>query len=162
MLKTAKLGLFASIVSVIVYLAGVRAEAQTNGLDRYTLCSFRPQADACDAVYRQSLQDQSPAAVSVKEAFEAYGRYVRAASGDLTDDDRRFLNENGIVLPDLDARDRAGLHAFIHSLPPGNDVEARRSAVNNYIGHAVRAELYCDFNECNFESRAVTSASKGA
>ena len=113
-----------------------------------TFCAFRPQSESCQAIYQHSLGDPAPTAVSVKDAFENYGRYVRAAKGPLTDEDRRYLAANNIALPpDLNAEDAAGLHELIHENSQNGSVASIR-AINGFISRAVQAELYCYFNTC--------------
>ena len=105
-------------VAIVAICAGAMAPdalAQNANADRYVLCTFRPQANVCGDVYKQALTDSSPGADAVKAAFDGYGRYVRNASGGLTDDDKRYLSENGIRLPpDLTPEDQAGLHTVLN------------------------------------------------
>src|SRR5689334_13260567 len=77
------------------------APSQESDEDRYILCTFRPQASPCEAIYKHALHDNSPSADAVKAAFESYGRYIRNSADALTDDDRQYLAANGISMPDL-------------------------------------------------------------
>jgi hypothetical protein len=136
------------------------ALAQSTDMDRYVLCSFRPQTPSCERVYQLALHDQSPSANSVAAAFEGYGRYVRNAIGPLTDEDRRYLAASDIRLPDLTPEDQAGLHALLSDPALQKDAAARRVAANNFISRAVQAELYCAFNSCN-QSERMASTTEG-
>jgi hypothetical protein len=143
---------FASLSAI----AGASAVlAQATEADRYTYCAFRPQASSCEAVYRHALTDPTPAADAVKAAFEGYGRYVRNANGVLTDDDRRYLVTSGIQLPDLTPQDQAGLHWVINDPSVQQNADAKRVAVINFLGRAVQAELYCNFNNCKDDERTA-------
>jgi hypothetical protein len=123
------------------------AAAQTSAADPYIQCSFRPQAESCERLW-QSSQD-NPAAASVKAAYDGYGRYLRAPAAALTDDDRRYLADNAIRLPDdLSSENLSGLHHVINDPALAGDEKARRVAVNNFLTRAVEAELYCGFNSC--------------
>ncbi len=141
---------FAYAFAALCAAAGTASAGTQGGItDRYVFCSFRPQAPSCGPVYRQALQDQSPAAAAVKAAYDGYGRYVVNAKGALTADDRQFLAASAIRLPDLTPQDQAGLHAVINDPALSKDAEAKRVAVNNFLSRAVQAELYCGFNSCN-------------
>jgi hypothetical protein len=157
MLSLRKSILGAAIAVICTTATAQAVLAQGASDDRYTLCAFRPQAPSCEAVYQQALHDQSPVASSVKAAFEGYGRYVRNANGALTDNDRQYLAANGIRLPDLTSEDQAGLHAVLNDPALQKDADARRIAVNNFLGHAVQAELYCGFNSCKDIERMATA-----
>ncbi len=124
------------------------AMAQSPAPDPYVPCTFYPQAPACEAVYRQALKDASPAAQSVKDAYEKYGRYVKTAASGLTQDDRKFLQDNQIELPlDLNAQDLGGLHNVIND-PGLKDRDTKMIAVQNFLSRAVQAELYCGLSGC--------------
>jgi hypothetical protein len=135
------------MVGLLLLTAASAANAQEAD---QTYCTFRPQADSCQPVYQKSLGDSAPGALSVRNAFAAYGRYVRAAktsNASLTDEDRRILAANNITLPtDLNAEDLAGLHEVIRGQSGQNAAAAQ--AINSYLSHAIQAELYCDFNAC--------------
>jgi hypothetical protein len=130
-------------------MAGV-AFAQSQALSdpgQYTLCAFYPQAAPCAALYQQSLTDTAPPAAAVRDAFQGYARYLEPAGGALSDQDRQYLIANGVRIPDdLNAANLAGLHNVIGDNQA--DPEARLRAVNNFIGRARQAELYCHFNSC--------------
>lgn len=157
MLRILRILAGATIAGSCATVAVPVAFAQSTEMDRYVLCTFRPQASACEAVYKQALHDDTPAAGAVKAAFEGYGRYVRNANGALTEDDRRYLAANDIRLPDLTPEDQAGLHAVLNDPGLQKDANERRVAVNNFLGRAVQAELYCGFNSCNDSERMATA-----
>jgi hypothetical protein len=128
-------------------LAGIPLSLRAQQSDRYAACSFYPQGAGCDQVYRQALKDNSPSALPVRSAFQDYARYLRMPASELTAEDRRWLEDNGIRLPALNPSNQAGLHNLLHD-PALKDESKKRSAVNNFIGRAVQAELYCSFNSC--------------
>jgi hypothetical protein len=136
-------------------LAGIPLCLNAQQFDRYAACSFYPQGAGCDQVYRQALKDNSPAALPVRDAFQKYARYLRMPAAELTAQDRRWLKDSGIRLPALNPINQAGLHNLLHdqALKEG---EAKRSAVNNFIGRAVQAELYCSFNSCVPQAPAIS------
>lgn len=116
--------------------------------DPYTACYFYPQGPGCENVYQQALKDTGPVAISVRDAFEKYALYLQHQTGGLTEEDRRYLKENGTMLPfELNATNQAGLHNVIND-PALRDPVMRRSAVTRFIGHAVQAELYCGTTGC--------------
>lgn len=116
--------------------------------DLDTACYFYPQGPGCEQVYQRALKDAGPVAISVRDAFEKYARYLQDQTGGLTQEDRRFLKENDIALPfALNASNQAGLHNVIND-PALRDPVVRRSAVTRFIGHAVQAELYCSTTGC--------------
>jgi hypothetical protein len=86
----------------------------------------------------------------VKQAFESYARYLSGAgAAGLTEQDRAFLAANGMQIPDdLNAANQAGLHNVINDPALAADAQTRLRAVNNFIGRARQAELYCHFNAC--------------
>jgi hypothetical protein len=117
--------------------------------DVYTLCAFYPQAAPCAALYQQVLTESAPPALAVKQAFEGYARYLGQRETGLTDQDRQYLTANGLRIPDdLDAADKTGLHNVINDPALAADADARQRAVNNFIGRARQAELFCHFNVC--------------
>jgi hypothetical protein len=132
-------------------LAGLPRTVQgqtTTPTDLFTLCSFYPQGAPCAAVYQQALKDETnPAAHSVRDAVTYYSRYLKNPAS-FTDQDRAWLKENNITLPDLDQANMGGLHNVIADPALANNAGARRDAVNNYISRALEAELYCGFNKC--------------
>lgn len=122
--------------------------------DLDTACYFYPQGPGCEQVYQRALKDSGPVANSVRDAFEKYARYLQNQTGGLTEEDRRYLKENGVALPfELNATNQAGLHNVIND-PALRDPVVRRSAVNRFIGHAVQAELYCGTTDCSAQRRA--------
>jgi len=128
-------------------LATIPFSLRAQQLDRYASCSFYPQGAGCDQVYRQALKDNSLAALPVREAFQNYARYLKMPAAEMTAEDQRWLKDNGIRLPALSPANRAGLHHLLQdqALKEG---DSKRSAVHNFIGRAVQAELYCSFNNC--------------
>jgi hypothetical protein len=119
----------------------------------YQVCAFYPKPGTCEVVYLRALRDGSVAAQSVKAEYSGYARYLHGRAG-LTDADRQFLRSNAIPLPsDLSPLDRAGLHNLLNQ--PGLDAQARRLAANNFLGRAVEARLYCDFNDCGEDTEAA-------
>ena len=123
-------------------------QAQTVAPDPYTPCVFYPQAKTCEAVYQQALKDTSPAAQSVRESYEKYGRYVKTPAPGLTPDDRKYLADNQIELPfDLNAENLGGLHNVIND-PALANPQSRETAVQAFLSRAVQAELYCGLNAC--------------
>jgi hypothetical protein len=148
---------FAALVSagllMVAGVAGAQTPAQPpmpSTAELYTLCAFYPQAAPCGALYRQSLRETTPPAQAVKQAFEGYARYLTPAdSPGLTGQDRQYLTANGVQIPaDLNAANQAGLHNVIGDPALQADAQARLRAVNNFIGRARQAELYCHFNAC--------------
>ena len=138
-------------ISALVALglpSAVRAQEMPPA-DPYTLCSFYPQGASCEAVYQQALKNESlPAARSVRDAFNSYARYLKPP-GALSEQDRAWLQDNQIRLPDdLSPADLGGLHNVIADSALANDAAARRNAVNNFISRALAAELFCGFNKC--------------
>jgi len=115
--------------------------------DRYSSCSFYPQGAGCDQAYQQALTDKSPEALLVREAFQKYARYLKLPAAELTPEDQRWLKENSIRLPALNAANRSGLHHLLHD-ESLKENEAKQAAANNFIGRAVEAELYCSLNGC--------------
>lgn len=114
--------------------------------DLYMLCAFYPKRGTCEPVYQQALKDNSISATAVRAEYTGYARYLNGSSP-LTEADRQYLKESGILVPnDLSAANRAGLHNVIND--PALTADARRAAVNNFLGRAVEAELYCEFNNC--------------
>jgi hypothetical protein len=134
--------------------AAAAAQEPAPAPELYTLCAFYPQGQPCAALYQQVMGDKvSPAATSVRQAVEGYGRYLSsgaagAASG-LSRQDRDYLIDNNVRIPDdLNAANQAGLHNVINDPALQADAGARERAVNNFIGRARQAELYCHFNTC--------------
>lgn len=123
-------------------------------LDAYSACSFYPQGAGCDQVYQRALKDSSLEAAPVREAFQKYARYLKMPSSGLDDQDRRWLKDNHIRLPALDAADLAGLHNLLHDDTLKNGDE-KQAAANNFIAHAVQAELYCRLNSCGTSAPGV-------
>ncbi len=140
------------LIAGLLAMAGA-GHAQVPAADLYTLCAFYPQAAPCAALYQQVMRDTgetNPAAISVKQAFEGYGRYLSsAATSGLSQQDRDYLIANNVRIPDdLNAANKTGLHNVINDPALQADAEARLRAVNNFIGRARQAELYCHFNSC--------------
>ena len=145
---------------VMALLAGLPGTAQgqtttqTTPTDLFSLCSFYPQGAPCPAVYQQALKDNtSPASRSVRDAVTYYSRYLKNPAS-FTDQDRAWLKDNSITLPDLNQTNMDGLHNVIADPALANDAGARRDAVNNYISRALEAELFCGFNTCDLPSGA--------
>ena len=161
--KAAQAALFA-VPALAAFLATAPpAAAQATAPDPATLCAFRPQSPPCEALYRKALAEpDDPGAQAVKAAMEGYGRYVKNAKGGLTDQDHRFLAQNGIPLPpgDLTEEDQAGLHAVINDPAFSADADAHQRAVNNFLSRAVQAELFCAFNICAAAPDAGALAAK--
>lgn len=130
---------------------------QTNsGQDLYMVCAFYPKRGACDRIYQQAMTRDDISTQAVKAEYNGYVRYLTGKAA-LTDTDRQWLKENGILMPaQLSPDNQAGLHNVINdkSLNP----ESRRAAVNNFLGRAVQAELYCRFNNCENDNSAEPSA----
>ncbi len=131
----------------------VQAQEQRAAADPYTLCSFYPQAAACEAVYQEALKDDSrPSSRSIRDAFNLYARYLKNP-GALTDQDRAWLASNAISLPaDLGEADLGGLHNVINDPALTKDATLHTNAVKNFISRAVEAEIFCGLNICG-ESR---------
>jgi hypothetical protein len=139
----AAIGLYAALSSI-----GARSQGALTPND-YTHCTFDPLAPVCESVYQQALKDTNPYAVSVKNAFEVYGRYMRLPSSGLTDEDRQYLKVNNINIPDdLTAADQGGLHNVINEPALQKDSSARQAAVNGFLSRATQVELYCALNAC--------------
>jgi hypothetical protein len=114
--------------------------------DLYMLCAFYPKPGTCEAVYRKAMSDNSIFAQAVRAEYTGYVRYL-GGTETLTDMDRQYLKENGIMVPfDLSGANQAGLHNVISD--PSLTADAKRAAVNNFLSRAVEAELYCNFNSC--------------
>jgi hypothetical protein len=128
-------------------LAAIPSSLRAQQFDRYSSCSFYPQGAGCDQVYRQALKDSSPWAQPVRDAFQKYARYLKMSAAELTPEDRRWLKDNDIRLPALNRVNQSGLHNLLLD-PTLKDGAEKRSAVHNFIGRAVQAELYCSFNNC--------------
>jgi len=123
--------------------------------DLYTLCAFYPKRGSCETVYRKAMSDNSIFAQAVRAEYTGYARYL-GGSGSLTDTDKKYLRENGIMVPsDLSSANQAGLHNVISD--PGLTGEKRPAAVNNFLSRAVEAEIYCGLNGCE-ESSGASSA----
>jgi hypothetical protein len=129
-------------------LAGIPLSLRAQQFDGYAACSFYPQGAGCDQVYRQALKDNSPSALPVRGAFQDYARYLKMPASGLSAEDRRWLQDNGIRLPALNPSNQAGLHNLLHDQAL-QDGDKKRAAVNNFLGRAVQAELYCSFNSCD-------------
>jgi hypothetical protein len=132
--------------------------AQTQpAADLYMLCAFYPKPGTCEAVYQKALKDNSITAEAVRAEYTGYARYLNGSSP-LTDADRQYLKETGILVPgDLSPANQAGLHNVINDAQLSAD--ARRAAVNNFLSRAVEAELYCGFNSC--QESAIREADAG-
>ena len=148
-------------LALLLALPPLAAQAQSNGSEDastnpYTICAFYPQAAACPAVYQRALKDNDdPAARSVRDAFQFYGRYLKPPAAGLTHQDKAYLASAGIDLPaDLDAGDLGGLHNVINDPELASDALARNQAVNGFINRALEAELYCGLNRCDAPSGA--------
>jgi hypothetical protein len=121
--------------------------------DLYSLCALYPKPGTCEDVYRQALQDDAISAQAVKAEYEGYVRYL-GGNGPLTEEDRQYLSRHGIrVAGELTPANQAGLHNVIND--PALSAEARLLAVNNFVGRAIQAELYCSFNHCGDEVKNV-------
>jgi hypothetical protein len=112
----------------------------------YMLCTFYPKPGTCEAAYRHAMHDNAIAAQAVRAEYAGYARYLNG-SASLTDADRQYLKDENIPMPSgLDAANLAGLHNVINDAAlTGN---AKRAAINNFLGRAVEAQLYCGFNDC--------------
>jgi hypothetical protein len=118
--------------------------------DLYMLCAFYPKPGTCEAVYQKALKDNSITAEAVRAEYTGYAQYLNGSSP-LTDEDRQYLKETGILIPsDLSAVNQTGLHNVIND--PALTADARRAAVNNFLSRAVEAELYCGFNSCEADT----------
>lgn len=131
------------------------AQAKPTG-DLYMLCAFYPKPGTCEAVYQRALKDNSITAEAVRAEYTGYARYLNGSSP-LTDEDRQYLKQTGILVPrDLSAANQAGLHNVINDAALTDD--ARRAAVNNFLSRAVEAELYCGFNSCEVDTSQTAAA----
>ena len=127
--------------------SNMTGQIATPAQDLYTLCALYPKAGTCEEIYRRALRDSSIPAQAVRAEYEGYVRYL-GGNASLTETDRQYLRQNGIRVPeDLSPADQAGLHNVINDA--GLSAEARSGAVNNFLGRAVQAGLYCGFNSCN-------------
>jgi hypothetical protein len=123
----------------------------------YTPCTFYPQGERCREVYERALQDNSPMAYSVRQAFTQYARYLKPTGAGLTEEDRKFLGDNNIEVPkDLNAESRSGLHNVIND-PSLHNLPERSMAVRGFLSRAVASELYCGLNVC--DARTVSAMS---
>lgn len=136
--------------------AGPSAAQTQPAADLYMLCAFYPKPGTCEAVYQKALKDNSITAEAVRAEYTGYARYLNGRSP-LTDEDRQYLKETGILIPsDLSAVNQAGLHNVIND--PALTAGARRAAVNNFLSRAVEAELYCGFNSCEADTSRTDTA----
>lgn len=143
-----------SLVAVLATQSAMGQSENDIASSPFVRCTFYPQAKDCQAILTQASQDSDPRSQAVRDAYLGYGRYIRDAHGQLTDEDRRFLQDHGIRLPSgMSTEDLAGLHNVIHDEQFRTSAE-RVSAVNNFIGRAVSAEQYCFFNECGMPTPA--------
>jgi hypothetical protein len=125
--------------------------------DLYLLCSFYPKQGTCESVYRQAMKDTGIAAQAVRAEYMGYVRYL-GGSETLTESDRHYLKENQITVPNyLSTANQAGLHNVINDATLTKD--AKPAAINNFVGRAVQAELYCQVNRC--ESLRQETAKSG-
>jgi hypothetical protein len=123
--------------------------------DLYLLCAFYPKPGVCESVYRKAMRDSDITAEAVKAEYLGYARYL-GGNGRLNDADRQYLKDNGIQVPqDLTAANQAGLHNVIGD--PTLTADEKRAAVNNFLGRAVEAELYCSFNTCEDQNRTMAA-----
>jgi hypothetical protein len=124
----------------------------------YTKCAFYPQAEVCDQAYKIALADKdNPAAAAVKAEYEGYGHYLKSNGTALTPQDEVYLRAHAIRLPDhLSEAQRSGLHNVIQDPALQQDLSAKNSAITNFIGRAVQANLYCVFNDCGATGGAET------
>jgi hypothetical protein len=137
------------------------AAAQDVSPDLYTMCAFYPQGAPCAALYQRALKESAPPASAVRQAFEGYARYLTGSGGGLSDADKAWLTANGILIPvDLNSANQGGLHNVINDPALLAKPEERLRAVNNFIGRARQAELYCHFNGCGapISDRAAEAA----
>jgi len=126
--------------------------------DLYPLCALYPKPGTCEAVYRQALRDDAISAQAVKAEYEGYVRYL-GGSATLTETDRQYLRQNGIrIVGDLTPANQAGLHNVIND--PALAGQARLLAVNNFVGRAIQAELYCSFNRCSDETGNINMVAR--
>jgi hypothetical protein len=143
--------LISALLAGLPWAAQGQTTTQTTGQttpDLFSLCSFYPQGAPCPAVYQQALKDEAnPASRSVRDAVTYYARYLKTPAS-FTDQDRAWLKDNAITLPDLNQANMGGLHNVIADPALANNAGARRDAVNNYISRALEAELFCGFNKC--------------
>ncbi len=120
------------------------------------LCTFYPKRGTCEPVYQRALKDNSITAEAVRAEYTGYARYLNGSSP-LTDEDRQYLKETGILVPsDLSVVNQAGLHNVIND--PALTADARRAAVNNFLSRAVEADLYCGFNNCQEDTSRMDVA----
>jgi hypothetical protein len=133
------------------------AGTSASGQDLYMVCAFYPKPGTCEAIYQRAMKDTSITAEAVRAEYTGYARYLNGAAS-LTDADRQYLQDNGIMVPtDLSAVNQAGLHRVIND--PSLTPDVKRGAVNNFLSRAVEAELYCGFNDC--KSADVETAKTG-
>ena len=67
----------------------------------------------------------------------------------MTPEDLKYLQANAIRLPDeLSPAQKSGLHNVINDSALQGNPAAKNSAITNFIGRAVQADLYCGFNDC--------------
>ena len=93
------------------------------------------------------MHDNSISAEAVRDEYSGYARYLNGAAP-LTEADRQFLRDNGIRVPeDLNPANQTGLHNVINDA--SLSVDAKRTAVNNFLSRAVEAEIYCGLNGCD-------------
>ena len=133
-------------VPAAVQHSSISTASSAPGQDLYMVCAFYPKPGTCETVYQRAMKDTSITAQAVRAEYTAYARYLNG-TGSLTDADRQYLKDNGILVPtDLSAVNQTGLHYVIND--PSLTPDLKRGAVNNFLSRAVQAELYCGFNDC--------------
>ena len=137
--------------------SSISAAPSAPGQDLYMVCAFYPKPGTCESVYQRAMKDTNITAQAVRAEYTGYARYL-SGTRSLTDADRQYLKDNGIMVPTaLSAVNQAGLHRVIND--PSLTPDLKRGAVNNFLSRAVEAELYCGFNDC--KSADVETAKTG-
>jgi hypothetical protein len=138
-------------LALLAFAATVAGSAQAADTaptlqQRYSLCTFAPTPGKCTDVYREALHSSTLAAGAVRDAYNAYARYLTAGAGHLTSSDTSFLKSARIDVPrDLTAVQINGLHNVLND----PSIKDRGDAANNFIVRAEEANIYCGMNACN-------------
>jgi hypothetical protein len=132
------------------------ASSVQSGPSLEDFCTFAPQPDPCAPVYRKAMRSSSPAAETIRAAYERYARYLKNDENTLTAADRQYLIGLEIGLPDdLNSAQQSGLHNVINDPALQTKADDRKAAVINFILRAEEANIYCGQNSCPYSGGAA-------